>query len=407
MKKLLTIFAVALLTVALCCGCKTVAFAQESTGNYQDSEIYNFVEEFLSNCPSRSGENEELAAAEYLKGKFEEILPSSQVEVVRFGQDESAGYNLIAKLPAQTKTSKTVVVGAHYDATGIGANDNACGVAALYFTMSRLASSSLPFNVEFVAFGGEERGLLGSEAYVQSLSATARQDVLVMFNVDVIVNGDNLYVFCENKQTSLANLILQNALDGCGLSEKPYAKGVYSEFDVYGYGYYEMIQGSDCTPFRLQNVPTVLFFSGNYPLWDYVESVDESKNNMNTNSDTLENLNANNGSLIVSRIQAVVSTICNTLSSESFLSVAENAREELIDNNLWFNSTWPILIVVACLIVLAVFAWLYHRKLEKISLMNPTEAKTTKVFGTPDAEDIFSFEDKTNDQIDDIFQIKK
>ncbi len=406
MKKLVIVCLTALLILAFW-GCGAVAFAQNETVDYQNTEVYSFVEEFLVACPSRYGAQEELVAAQYLQSKFNEVLPSDSTEIVHFGSsDDTSGCNVIAQVCSSSVTAKTVVIGAHYDATGVGANDNACGVAALYFAMKTVAGQSLPFNVTFVAYGGEERGLLGSQSFVDSLTAVERQNILVAFDIDVIVNGDNLYVFCENKHTSLANLILQSA-EGTNLKEKPYAKGIYTAFDVYGYGYYEAVQGSDSSSFRLQGIPTALFFSGNYPVWDYVESTDQSKNNMNTNADTLENLNANNGSAIVERITAVSSAICNTLMNENFLATAENARNELVNNDVWFNTLWPKIIVCGCVAILAVFAWLYHRKLEKFSLMNPTEVKNTKVFGTPDAEEIFSFEDKTNDQIDDIFQLKK
>lgn len=411
MKKLAVVCLAMLIAVAFCVS-GTVAFAQEESDlDYQNHEIYRFVEEFLANCSSRYGAEQELIAVTYLKDKFDEALldVGAVSEIVPFGTDDNAGYNLVAQLRSASATAKTVVVGAHYDATGVGANDNACGVAALYFAMKGLAgsASSLPFNVTFVAFGGEERGLLGSQNFVASLSEAQKQDVLIAFDIDVIVNGDNLYVFCENKHTALADFVLQNAASGCNLKEKPYAKGIYSAFDVYGFGYYEAIQGSDSSSFRLEGIPTALFFSGNYPLWDYVESIDQNKNNMNTNADTLENLNVNNGSGIVERIETVFQTICNIVLDENFLAVAENARNELINNDVWYNSLWPKLVLCGVLVVLAVLAGMYYRKLEKISLMNPTEVKNTKVFGTPDVEDIFSFEDKTNDQIDDIFQLKK
>lgn len=407
MKKLCLIGLTALLVCLFLCN--AVAFAQEETDNdYKTTEIYRFVEEFLTACPSRYGAEEEWVAANYLKQKFDAVL-KTESQIVAFGEDENAGYNLVAEVKCSDALAKTVVIGAHYDSTGVGANDNACGVAALYFAMSDIANSTtqLPFNVTFVAFGGEERGLLGSQNYVASMSEAEKQNILVAFDIDVIVNGDNLYVFCENKRTILADLILSNASVDANLTEKPYAKGIYADFDVYGYGYYEAIQGSDCTSFRLEGIPTVLFFSGNYPIWDYVESVDSVKNNMNTNSDTLENLNENNGDVIVRRIQNVASAIADTVLSENFLDVAENARAELMNNSLWFDALWPKLILFAVLVVLAIVAFMYYRKLEKRSMMNPAEAKNTKVFQTPDADDIFTFQDKVDDECDDIFQLKK
>ena len=154
-----------------------------------------------------------------------------------------------------------------------------------------------------------------------------------------------------------------------------------------------------------------MFFSGNFVGWDYVESVHSYKNNMNSNSDTLENLNAYNGSVIVERIKAVVQTTCNTVLSEDFFDVAQNARSELLNNELLFNAWWPKILLLVVLALLAVLAWLYSRKLEKKSLMGSAEVKSEKVFSTPNADDIFSFDDKKSsdksDDLDDIFDFKK
>lgn len=394
------------------CAVNGVAFAEAA--DYQNDETYVFLKEFLTACPDRYGVEEEKKAAEYLKEKFNEVLSSvgTEATIVSFGQDDSKGFNVVANVRSNQVLAKTVIIGAHYDSKGEGANDNGSGVTALYFVMKELAPvvADLPFNVTFVAFGGEERGLLGSYYFVNGLSAAEKQDVLMMFNFDVIVNGDNLYVACENKTTSMANLILQNAPSDVQLQEKPYAQGVYS-FDAYGYGYYETVQNSDHTPFRLQKIPTAMFFSGNFVGWDYVESVHPHKNNMNSNSDTLENLDAYNGGVIVERIKAVVQTTCNTVLSEDFFDVAQNARSELLNNELLFNAWWPKILLLVVLTLLAVLAWLYSRKLEKKSLMGSAEVKTEKVFSTPNADEIFSFDDKKSsdksDDLDDIFDFKK
>lgn len=408
MKKFLI---VCLCVALLACFASVNTVAVAETTDYQNSPAFLFLQEFLTACPARYGAAEELVAATFLKQKFDDVLQqvAMQSQIVAFGEGESAGYNVVAQLRSTNLLAQTVVVGAHYDATGMGANDNAAGVAALYLAMQQLVlhAAQLPFNVTFVAFGGEERGLLGSQSFVGSLSSAEKQDILLAFNVDVIVNGDNLYLFCENQQTDIADFILQNASEGANIKEKPHAKGVYSFLDVYGYGYYESVQGSDHTPFRLEGIPTAMFFSGNYVAWDYVESIVDEKNNMNTNSDTLENLQKYNGSLIVQRIEAVAGTVCNTLVNDQFVAVAQNAREQLVNNALWFNTLWPKIILVGVLACLAIGAWAFYRKLQKQSILGNAEIKNSKVFSTPQAEDVFSFDDTQKDDVDDVFQFKK
>lgn len=415
MKKLL--FAALLICLCAALALPTVAVA-ESNDDYKTSEAYAFLKDFVENNPKRYGTKSEEAAATYLKAKFDVVLQENcrvTSEVVPFGTtEENASYNVVATVEAPfEKTDKQILICAHFDSMGEGANDNASGVTALYLAMKNIAQNydKLKVNVVFVAFGGEERGLLGSLAYLESMSPAEKENTLVMFNFDSIANGDNLYLFCENKSTDLANLILDNSKQSSSIIEKPYAVGVYP-IDVYGYGYYEKIQGSDHTPFRLANIPTAIFFSGNFSQWDYVESTNSEKLTMNTSSDTLENLDKYNGAQTVQRIEIVADTVCSTVLSEGFLSVAENARSQLMNNSVLFNYWWPRLAVGAVLILLAVFAWLYYRKLEKQSILGTATIKTDKIFASPDADNIFSFNEEKKDEnktadIDDIFTFKK
>ena len=414
-KLLLATLSVALVVAVIIAAGSNVAFAAEQQTN-QTSEYYQFMSDFISNCRDRYGYDRELKAAQYLADKFDALLSGTDAEanILTYGSEQTAQTgNVVVKLNAQNpKTENSgaqIIIGAHYDAESDGANDNASGVAALYFVMSKLLDNyaNLPCNVVFIAFGGEERGLLGSYYYVSEMSSAERQNTLLMINIDSIVNGDNLYLFCENKSTSLAKLILQNDKSGA-ISEKPYAKGTYSTMDMYGYGYYETIQGSDYTPFRLQNIPTAFFFSGNFVGWDYVESTDSNKVTMNSSRDTLENLLAT-GADIEGRIDSVVTSIVGTVCDEQFISTVENARSELINNAVLFNPWWPRLIAFGILIILAVLAFFYYRKLQKQSILGTAEIKQNSVFDKPQAEDIFSFDNKQTDKndVDDIFTFKK
>jgi acetylornithine deacetylase/succinyl-diaminopimelate desuccinylase-like protein len=113
------------------------------------------------------------------------------------------GKNVIGLLPGHDPTlrNETVIVGAHYDHLGLGgfgsldpdsagrvhngADDNASGAAMLIHIAARLAQSPPARTVLFIAFSGEELGLLGSAHYVKQpvypLSAT-----LAMINLDMV-----------------------------------------------------------------------------------------------------------------------------------------------------------------------------------------------------------------------------
>lgn len=405
MKKLvLVLIAVLLLTFAFAAN---VAVAEEATvdSRAQHGEIYTFVQEL---CERNKSDKE--SARTYLKEKFTEALGDAWfVEEQQFRIDDNKYVNLVAEI-SKPNADGQIIIGAHYDTVFDGgkryegAGDNACGIAALYQTMKTFASmklNALPYSVVFVAFDGEEEGLLGSEYYVSKMSAKAIESTRVMFNFDTIATGDNLYLMCENKPTDLAKLILSKA---DGIQEKPYAKGTFGNvYDLYGYGYYETVQGSDHTPFRLAGIPTAFFFSGTYSatVWSYAESTDPNKAVTNTQRDTFENLVALHPDF-ESRIATVSNAVVDTVLSAEILTI--DTRGQLVNLNFWYNAWWPIVAIavigVAC-IVIAIF---YFRKLQKNAILGESEIKTQTVFEKPSAEDIFSF---GSDDSDDIFTFKK
>lgn len=392
MKKLLLV-AIALLLVVACM--PTTILAEQTTDDYKNSQTYKMLEEFVTACPNRQGQEGEYDAAAYIHGKFTQYyvesdttleLPTMQPIVA----DAYYSNNVILHKDNKS-TTDSIIIGAHYDSVGVGANDNASGIVALLQIAQELKEVKLPFDVYFVAFGGEEQGLLGSQAFVNNFSQAYKlplTSIRVMFNLDSIANGDNLYVQCENKSTSLANLILQNATGKTQLLEKPHAVGVFNA-DMWGYGYYEVIQGSDHTPFRVAGVPVASFFSGNFQNWTYVESANSKNNTMNTAMDKLENCNQS----WIDKIDTVVDAIVSTVVHGDFASVSQNARKELLNLDLWYNRLWPKIVAVVIVILLAVFAVLHNRKLQKQALMGTASANTSHIFETPSADDIFSFKD--------------
>ena len=88
------------------------------------------------------------------------------------------------------------VVGGHYDSVpaGPGANDNASGPATSVEMARVLAADGQFDDVCFVLFGAEEVGLLGSSAYVESLSAADKQRLEGMVNLDMVAVGSQWFI---------------------------------------------------------------------------------------------------------------------------------------------------------------------------------------------------------------------
>jgi hypothetical protein len=111
------------------------------------------------------------------------------------------GYNVVGYLPGASDT--TIVIGAHYDHLGYGgessryrgperlvhngADDNGSGTGALIEIARYFAEQPEPIrhSLLFIAFSGEEKGLLGSSHYVRNWTVDSSK-VLMMINMDMI-----------------------------------------------------------------------------------------------------------------------------------------------------------------------------------------------------------------------------
>ena len=85
------------------------------------------------------------------------------------------GVNILGLIPGTRVTDRYIVVTAHYDHVGVndgqiynGADDNASGVATMLELAARLKAAPPEHSVIFVAFDGEERGLLGARHFVEA-----------------------------------------------------------------------------------------------------------------------------------------------------------------------------------------------------------------------------------------------
>ncbi|MCP2244654.1 M28 family metallopeptidase [Lentzea aerocolonigenes] len=100
---------------------------------------------------------------------------------------------------AQTKTGRTnnvVMAGSHLDSVevGPGINDNGSGSASLLETALQLGSRPKVDNaIRFAWWGAEERGLIGSTKYVQSLTFEQQLDIALYLNFDMVASPNAAY----------------------------------------------------------------------------------------------------------------------------------------------------------------------------------------------------------------------
>jgi Zn-dependent M28 family amino/carboxypeptidase len=95
--------------------------------------------------------------------------------------------NVIAETP-DGDPDNVIVVGAHLDSVGVGPgiNDNGSGSATILEIAEQVRKVKPRNKIRFVWFGAEEHGLLGSEAYIDSLGEDERDKIAAMLNFDLV-----------------------------------------------------------------------------------------------------------------------------------------------------------------------------------------------------------------------------
>lgn len=118
---------------------------------------------------------------EAAKALFERAgASSSDVSVDKYKDVE----NLVVVKKGESE--ERIVVGAHYDkvSDGCGAVDNWTGVVTLAHLFRTLKDVRLKKTLVFVAFGKEEKGLLGSRAMVNAIGKEEAARYCAMVNID-------------------------------------------------------------------------------------------------------------------------------------------------------------------------------------------------------------------------------
>ncbi|MCB1669578.1 MAG: M20/M25/M40 family metallo-hydrolase [Pseudomonadales bacterium] len=153
-------------------------------------------------------------AADYIAGQFQQLgLEAPGGSYFQAWRDnlpelgEVTLRNVVAMIPGSDPAlaAAPAILGAHYDHLGAeagiyyGADDNASGVSILLEVAAKLSRSFTPKRpILFVAFSGEETGLLGSRYFVENPPSPFQTDSLfAMINLDSVgrLEGRSLQVF--------------------------------------------------------------------------------------------------------------------------------------------------------------------------------------------------------------------
>jgi len=114
-------------------------------------------------------------AEEYKKIGFE-------VSLQPFG----TGTNFIAEKKGTSTSEKILILSSHIDSVGNkGANDNGTGTIGALTVSQELAKNNYPYTIRVLGFDREEKGLVGSDAYV----ATIKNKAQIIGNINFEMMG--------------------------------------------------------------------------------------------------------------------------------------------------------------------------------------------------------------------------
>jgi hypothetical protein len=244
---------------------------------------------------------------------------------VAIDRRETKTRNVLALLPGAGKPAEpaagvaaidpreVVILGAHYDHLGYGgenstapgekaihhgADDNASGTAMLLEVARRLAAAGpLPRAVLFIAFSGEERGLLGSGHYAAN-AVLPLSDTVAMVNLDMVgrLVDDKVIVHGTGTGTGLEALVDRLVAE----------HGLTAAKEPGGFG------PSDHASFYAKKVPVLHVFTGSHG--DYHRP-----------SDTADKINVAGMEKLTALVTAIVRDLATRPDRPAYVEVAAPA----------------------------------------------------------------------------------
>ncbi|MFI5151566.1 MAG: M28 family peptidase [Bacteroidia bacterium] len=196
-----------------------------------------------------------------------------------------SGENVIGILEGTTKKKEYLFITAHYDHLGIingevynGADDDGSGTVTVLnlaraFVKARESGHGPERSIVFMTFSGEEKGLLGSEWFVDH-PCIALENIVCDLNIDMIGRVDDahiqdpayVYVIGSDKLSSRLHAINENANATYSHLKLDYT---YNDVNDPNRFYYR----SDHYNFAKNNIPVIFYFNGTHA--DYHKETDE------------------------------------------------------------------------------------------------------------------------------------
>lgn len=174
--------------------------------------------------PRKIGTTGERKAAKYIEDTFKEYgytvnsqeFEFAHMDAISKDQVSNKGINIIASKEASVQNPDILVISAHYDTVPgtVGANDNGSGMALLLELARTVKDIKTDTEIRFIAFSGEEIGLLGSTHYVNNLSEQEKSRIIGDIQIDMLGHymSEDVHLATPNGlPTLVGNMINENA----------------------------------------------------------------------------------------------------------------------------------------------------------------------------------------------------
>ncbi|HCD52103.1 MAG TPA: hypothetical protein DEQ34_06640 [Balneolaceae bacterium] len=231
--------------------------------------------------------------------------------------DESEGEKRIAKnvvglLQGTGTSDEFIIIGAHYDHLGMGsfgslysgdprihngADDNASGTAGLLELAHYFSKNRPETDILFLAFSGEEMGLLGSAHYVEEPTVDL-DNALAMINMDMIGRlKEKLIIFGIGTADDWETIVTDANTDSLTIDLVPDGTGA-----------------SDHTSFYYKNIPVLHYFTDTHA--DYHRP-----------SDDVQYINADGEAEVLNHLVRVVNTL-DTMDKDQLVFVEAPGEQQ-------------------------------------------------------------------------------
>ncbi|MDT9027467.1 M28 family metallopeptidase [Rossellomorea yichunensis] len=195
---------------------------------------------------------------EWLKEKLEQGPVEINLTAKHYSDLKSVNVIATKEAKSKSKDTKEVILGAHHDSVvgAPGANDNASGVGLMLELARVYKGYNTDKTLKFIAFGSEERGLLGSRYYVDQLTQERRDQIEAVFVPDMVATNydkaKNLYAMTPDGSKNVVTDSTGAA--GARLGNSDILPGKFGS--------------SDHVPFHNAGIPAALFIWMGIDSWD-------------------------------------------------------------------------------------------------------------------------------------------